>query len=95
MNITMPANGWRPRPHQMGLWHYFNDPVTKKFDGTGKRACGIMHRRWGKDEVDLQQDGGASDGRQKCVSCRSMSTGAALEAEGPSTIQRCSATVLF
>jgi len=60
MNITMPANGWRPRPHQRGLWNYFNDPVTKKFDGTGKRAAAIWHRRAGKDDVALHMMGKAS-----------------------------------
>lgn len=58
--IEMPANGWRPRPHQMGLWNYFNDPVSKKFNGTGKRAISICHRRWGKDEVALHLMGKAS-----------------------------------
>ncbi|WP_125461813.1 MULTISPECIES: hypothetical protein [Rhodomicrobium] len=56
----MPANGWRPRPHQQSLWNYFNDPVTKKFDGTGKRAIAVMHRRWGKDEIALNLIGKAS-----------------------------------
>lgn len=58
--IVMPANGWRPRPYQMPLWNYFNDPVTKKFDGTGKRAIEIAHRRWGKDEIALNMMGKAS-----------------------------------
>lgn len=60
MRIEMPANGWRPRPHQQRLWDYFNDPVTKKFDGTGKRAIEIAHRRWGKDEIALHVMGKAS-----------------------------------
>lgn len=58
----MPANGWRPRPHQQKLWDYFNDPndPEKKFDGTGKRAIEIAHRRWGKDEIALHMMGKAS-----------------------------------
>lgn len=60
MRIQMPANNWSPRPHQQGLWDYFNDPVTKMFDGTGKRAVEIAHRRWGKDEVALNLMGKAS-----------------------------------
>lgn len=58
--IEMPANGWKPRPNQQELWDYFNDPVTKKFDGTSKRACMIAHRRWGKDDVALNLTGKAS-----------------------------------
>lgn len=64
--IEMPANGWRPRPHQQALWNYFvgpktNDPnTTFRFDGTGKRAIEIAHRRWGKDEVALNLMGKAS-----------------------------------
>lgn len=60
MKIRMPANGWEPRPHQERLWDYFNDPVTKVFDGTGKRAIQIAHRRWGKDEIALHLMGKAS-----------------------------------
>ncbi len=59
MNITMPANGWSPRPYQQDLWNYFNDPVTKMFDGTDKRAIAICHRRWGKDEIALNLMGKA------------------------------------
>lgn len=51
--LELPANGWRPRPHQRRLWNYFNDPVTKRFNGEGKRAIEIAHRRWGKDDVAL------------------------------------------
>jgi phage terminase large subunit len=58
--LVMPANGWRPRPNQMGLWNYFNDPITRRFDGTGKRASAICHRRWGKDDVALNLTGKAS-----------------------------------
>lgn len=56
----MPANGWRPRPNQQALWDYFNDPVSKRFDGTSKRAMMIAHRRWGKDEIALNMVGKAS-----------------------------------
>lgn len=56
----MPANGWCPRPNQQRLWDYFNDPITKQFDGTGKRAMEIAHRRWGKDEIALNMMGKAS-----------------------------------
>lgn len=63
MKIQMPANGWSPRPYQTGLWNYFNDPETKKFDGTGKRAIEIAHRRWGKDEIALNLMGKAGISR--------------------------------
>lgn len=43
--ITIPANGWRPRPHQLNLWRYL--------EHGGKRAVEIAHRRWGKDDVAL------------------------------------------
>lgn len=43
--ITLPNNGWRPRPHQMGLWSYL--------ERGGKRAIEIWHRRAGKDDVCL------------------------------------------
>lgn len=45
INLPMPANGWRPRPHQKKLWKYL--------EGGGKRAVAIWHRRAGKDEVCL------------------------------------------
>lgn len=60
MLVEMPANGWRPRPYQQALWRYFNDPETCAFDGTGKRAIAICHRRWGKDEIALNLIGKAS-----------------------------------
>lgn len=44
----------------MALWNYFNDPVTKMFDGTSKRAMAMCHRRWGKDDVALNMMGKAS-----------------------------------
>lgn len=43
--ITIPANGWKPRKHQMSLWGYL--------EHGGKRAVEIAHRRWGKDDVAL------------------------------------------
>jgi phage terminase large subunit len=66
MLIQMPANGWKPRPHQQRLWNYFvgpktDDPNTSfRFDGTGKRAMAIWHRRAGKDDVALNLTGKAS-----------------------------------
>src|SRR5262245_56737305 len=45
MELDLPANGWRPRPHQRALW---------KFLATGgMRAMAVWHRRAGKDEVCL------------------------------------------
>lgn len=35
--VTIPANGWRPRRHQMKLWGYL--------ENGGKRAVEIAHRR--------------------------------------------------
>ena len=57
-----PPNGWRPRPYQQELWDYFNPPSDpgRNFDGTGKRAIAICHRRWGKDEIALNMMGKAS-----------------------------------
>jgi len=43
--LTLPANNWRPRPHQLPLWSYL--------EHGGKRAIAIWHRRSGKDEVGL------------------------------------------
>ena len=45
MEVDLPANGWRARPHQRRLWDYFK--------GGGTRAVEIAHRRWGKDDVAL------------------------------------------
>lgn len=45
VEVTIPANGWHPRPHQMPLWSYL--------EGGGLRAIEIAHRRWGKDDVAL------------------------------------------
>lgn len=65
MQIEMPHGGWRPRPHQRRLWEYFNDPKDprKQFDGIGKRAIEIAHRRWGKDDVALHLTAKASVAR--------------------------------
>jgi phage terminase large subunit len=45
MDITLPHNGWTPRPHQIRLWRYLHEG--------GKRAIAIWHRRAGKDDVCL------------------------------------------
>lgn len=45
--IVLPANGWRPRPHQEKLWRYL--------EGGGRHAIAIWHRRAGKDEVALHR----------------------------------------
>jgi phage terminase large subunit len=45
LEIELPANGWRARPHQRRLWDYLK--------GGGRRAIEIAHRRWGKDEIAL------------------------------------------
>lgn len=42
--FTIP-NGWRPRPHQMGLWAYL--------ERGGKRAAVVWHRRSGKDSTSI------------------------------------------
>ncbi len=43
--ITLPHNGWQPRPDQMALWEYL--------EAGGTRAVEVAHRRWGKDDVAL------------------------------------------
>ncbi len=43
--ITLPYNGWRPRPYQQPLWNYM--------ERGGKRAVAVWHRRAGKDETTL------------------------------------------
>jgi len=45
IEITVPYNGWKPRPHQKPLWRYMRTG--------GKRAIAIWHRRAGKDDVCL------------------------------------------
>lgn len=45
--VTLPANGWRPRPHQLPFWSYM--------EHGGRRAIAIWHRRAGKDEVCLHR----------------------------------------
>ena len=45
IDITLPHNGWTPRPHQMPLWRFLRDG--------GKRAMAVWHRRAGKDDVCL------------------------------------------
>lgn len=43
--ITLPANNWKPRPHQLKLWC--------ALESGKKRLIEIAHRRWGKDEIAL------------------------------------------
>ncbi len=45
MEITLPHNGWHPRPDQLPLWTYM--------ENGGLRAVEVAHRRWGKDDVAL------------------------------------------
>jgi len=45
LKITLPNNGWHPRPDQINLWRYL--------EKGGKRAVEVAHRRWGKDDVAL------------------------------------------
>lgn len=45
VDVDLPHNGWRPRPHQNGLWRYLMSG--------GRRAIALWHRRAGKDEVCL------------------------------------------
>jgi len=44
-DLSIPHNGWKPRPHQARLWSYLARG--------GKRAVAVWHRRAGKDEVAL------------------------------------------
>jgi phage terminase large subunit len=44
-DVSVPALGWKPRPHQERLWQYLMRG--------GKRAVAVWHRRAGKDEVCL------------------------------------------
>lgn len=43
--ISLPHNGWRPRPKQLPMWSYM--------EKGGRHAELIWHRRFGKDEVCL------------------------------------------
>lgn len=45
LEVELPANGWRPRGYQMGLWEYL--------EAGGKRAAATWNRRSGKDDVSL------------------------------------------
>jgi len=45
IEISLPNNNWKARPHQLKLWRYLK--------GGGKRAMAVWHRRAGKDEVCL------------------------------------------
>lgn len=44
-NITLPYNGWKPRPYQEEVWSAFFSDI--------KRFCIVAHRRYGKDELCL------------------------------------------
>jgi hypothetical protein len=43
--IRLPANNWKPRDYQAGLWGAYESGY--------KRLIEIAHRRWGKDEIAL------------------------------------------
>lgn len=45
--ITIPANGWRPRPYQMPAWGAWERGI--------KRSLLVWHRRSGKDEIELHK----------------------------------------
>jgi phage terminase large subunit len=45
--VTIPANGWRPRPYQMPAWAAFERGI--------KRNLLVWHRRAGKDELSLNK----------------------------------------
>jgi len=45
IELDLPFNGWKPRPHQRKLWRHLARG--------GKRAMAVWHRRAGKDEVCL------------------------------------------
>jgi phage terminase large subunit len=45
IELSLPFNGWTPRPHQMRLWDYLRRG--------GRNAMAVWHRRAGKDEVAL------------------------------------------
>lgn len=50
--ITLPANGWRPRKHQLPFWNSFAAGIDGE-SGGALRLLEVAHRRWGKDEVAL------------------------------------------
>lgn len=45
LNISVPAHGWKPREHQLGIWADMEAHV--------KNILLICHRRFGKDELGL------------------------------------------
>lgn len=45
MSLLIPANGWKPRPHQFKFW--------SALEQGKRRAIEVAHRRWGKDEIAL------------------------------------------
>ena len=44
-DIELPANGWLPRPYQMGAWG--------ALEAGKKRLALAWHRRSGKDDLSL------------------------------------------
>ena len=46
VQLLLPHNGWRARPHQANLWNHLHERQ-------GKRAMAVWHRRAGKDEICL------------------------------------------
>lgn len=45
MNVTLPHNGWKPRPYQLKAWRYLQNG--------GRHAELVWHRRAGKDDICL------------------------------------------
>lgn len=54
--ISLPNNGWEPRPYQRPLWDFL--------ENGGKRAVCVWHRRAGKDDVLLHRTAVAAFERQ-------------------------------
>lgn len=57
VEVSLPANNWRPRPYQRGFWSYMQ---TKPF---GARAILCHHRRAGKDHTAMNWTACASQQR--------------------------------
>lgn len=47
IDVELPANGWKPRPYQVGFWNYM---LEKQW---GARAILCHHRRAGKDHTAI------------------------------------------
>ena len=45
IKVDIPAAGWSPRPHQMGVWADMEAEI--------RNILLVAHRRWGKDEIGL------------------------------------------